>query len=252
MGIAEIRTADGSLILLDSADVERVQDFTWSVRRGVHGHAYASTKWKGKTILMHRYLVDPPPGGLVDHINNNGLDNRRCNLRVCTYSENLQNRKVHKNNQSGLKGAYPCGGRWKSSITVNGKKYDLGRFDTAQQAHEAYKAAATKLHGEFANPGDRPTFDTEKYAGPRARVIAQRKRGVASLSPQQREVIELIANGMMPAEVAAHLGLSANTVSTHLTRVKQRLEAKSTIHAAVIWARSTDAAISEYESWGNG
>lgn len=247
--VAEIITSDGSIVLVDASDVERVQGFSWTVRRGKHGHAYAVTKWKTKTLLMHRLILDVPQGHIVDHANNNGLDNRRCNLRVCTHAENMRNRKVHKNSASGRKGVRYNGNTWEARITINGRRIGLGSFATRDKAHEAYKAAAAQYHGEFANPGDRQPVDI-RSSSERTMVSASRPvRSVNDLSRTQKDILGLLASGMMPTEIAAQLGVAVNTVSTHIKRIKARLGAKSTIHAAVMWARATDAAIAEYESW---
>lgn len=58
------------------------------------------------------------------------------------------------------------------------------------------------------------------------------------LPPQQKKIIGLLSQGMMPTEIGKHLGLSTNTISTHLQRLKKKLNARSTIHAAVIWIRA--------------
>lgn len=70
------------------------------------------------------------------------------------------------------------------------------------------------------------------------------------LSPRETEVLRLIARGAMPRDVAKRLDLSPNTVATHLTRIKVKLGAKSTIHAAVLWAVKTSYGDAEYLSWG--
>ena len=99
-------------------------------------------------FLMHRgYLPDE-----IDHIDRNGLNNDIENLRAATRSQNGCNRGAPKNNTSGFKGVSYSKGRqlYEAEIRVGGKRYRLGRFPSARQAHEAYKAAATKLHNEFA------------------------------------------------------------------------------------------------------
>ena len=116
------------------------------------GHlAYATARHKGKTLLLHRIVVCAPKGVLVDHINGNGLDNRHCNLRWATHAQNLQNRKIHKNNTSGFKGVYwrAREKKWIARIRANGKTRDLGYFSTPQAAHEAYCRASAEFHGEF-------------------------------------------------------------------------------------------------------
>lgn len=93
-----------------------------------------------------------PTSQEVDHINGNGLDCRRGNLRLCTKSENQRNRRPNQNGTSGYKGVgwykkYNC---WRVRIQVNGKKQHIGYFDNEIDAATAYDNAAKQLHGEFA------------------------------------------------------------------------------------------------------
>lgn len=91
----------------------------------------------------------PGPGLQVDHINGNRSDNRPCNLREATIQQQRMNKGCHA--ASGLKGAYAARrGKWTSRIMVNRKNVCLGTFPDAESAHEAYKAAAKRLHGEWA------------------------------------------------------------------------------------------------------
>lgn len=99
------------------------------------------TIWKdGHNVPVHKIIAGKPPRGLeTDHINRNKLDNRRSNLRFVTHADNLRNRNGWS--KSKLKGAYFLKGRtkpWKSEIRIAGKKYALGYFETAEQAHQAY------------------------------------------------------------------------------------------------------------------
>lgn len=89
---------------------------------------------------------------LVDHINGNTLDNRRCNLRLATVKENTRNQQISKKNTSGYKGVgwSKRDRRWVARITVDGKAVYLGSFDRPEDAHSAYCEAAKKYHGEFA------------------------------------------------------------------------------------------------------
>jgi hypothetical protein len=90
----------------------------------------------------------------VDHINGSRDDNRWCNLREATRSENNANSRRGRNNTSGYKGVWrAASGRWTACITVNYRQIHLGRFDAPEEAHAAYCAAADKHFGEFANGG---------------------------------------------------------------------------------------------------
>lgn len=101
---------------------------------------------------MHRLLMTSPTGTMVDHINGNGLDNRKENLRVVTNSQNLMNRGKNKNNTSGYKGVLwdKVRNKWIALIGFNNKNIYLGRFFTKNEAAFAYNAKAEELFGEFA------------------------------------------------------------------------------------------------------
>jgi len=97
--------------------------------------------------------INAPRIPRVDHINGDTLDNRRCNLRLSTASQNGGNRcKLNKNNRSGYHGVHldKWTGRWRALIKVDRKKICLGRFDDREGAARAYNAAAIKYFGEFA------------------------------------------------------------------------------------------------------
>lgn len=102
---------------------------------------------------MHRFLLGDACVGLeVDHIDGNGLNNQRANLRVATKAENQRNRRAQLSSKSGLKGVSWHGQnqRWQAEIRLNGIRLYLGIFDTAEEAHTAYCEAAVQLYGEFA------------------------------------------------------------------------------------------------------
>ena len=101
---------------------------------------------------MHRAIMEITSKLQTDHINGNGLDNRRKNLRVCTHQENVINSRKQKNNTSGYKGVgwEKRRKKWIARITKSGKNKYLGQFDTAKQAYAAYCEAAKELHKDFA------------------------------------------------------------------------------------------------------
>lgn len=90
------------------------------------------------------------PKGHLDHINGNCADNRIENLRLATSSQNSWNMKAMKNNATGMKGITRDRGKWKAHICCHYKRYNLGLFNTPEEAHQAYIKAAKKLHKEFA------------------------------------------------------------------------------------------------------
>jgi len=101
-------------------------------------------------MLMHRMIMQPPEGMVVDHINGNGLDNRRCNLRICTQEQNARNNAPKGNGASRFKGVFPCGKKWGAKVTHRKKTHRLGVFADEVEAAKARDRLALKLHGEFA------------------------------------------------------------------------------------------------------
>jgi len=92
------------------------------------------------------------PTLFVDHKNMNKLDNTKSNLRVCTKSQNGQNRNVQSNNKLGIKGVVfrPTNKKYRAIIKLNGKQFNLGHYNTAQEASFAYEKAAKEMFGDFA------------------------------------------------------------------------------------------------------
>ena len=113
-----------------------------------------ATFWKdGKSqaVKMHRLVTNCPDGLVVDHINGDTLDNRLENLRVCTQGQNVMNQSVRIDNKSGYRGVHfdsPTR-KWRARIWVNKKCFHLGLFDSPLDAHAAYCAASSDMHGEF-------------------------------------------------------------------------------------------------------
>lgn len=103
-------------------------------------------------VIMHRLIMSAPFGLVVDHINGNGLDNRVCNLRVCTYSQNSQNQRNQDGTSSRFKGVTWCKNDcvWVSQIKHLGNRIYLGRFKSEESAAEAYNRAAVSIFGEYS------------------------------------------------------------------------------------------------------
>lgn len=112
---------------------------------GIDGVVYRASR------LAVLYMTGDLPSKTVDHRNLNRLDDRWENLREASRSENQFNRGAQLNNRTGLKGVSMTGsGRYQSRIYVGGVVHRLGSYDTPEQAHAAYSAAAPKFHGDFA------------------------------------------------------------------------------------------------------
>lgn len=102
------------------------------------------------TRLAWLYVHGRWPKEHIDHINGNTSDDRLVNLREATRSQNLGNRKLNKNNASGLKGVSKYKSRYMANINKDGVRYYLGLFDSPEEAHSVYCAKAKEFFGEFA------------------------------------------------------------------------------------------------------
>lgn len=150
----QIPLSQGYFAIIDIGDYGLISQFKWCVSKRKQ-YIYASRHVKNpisKTIFMHRIILDAPSGLVVDHINHNGLDNRRSNLRLCTYAQNGQNRLASITNKSGYKGVSWDKDNliWQVTIKFNGHLYKVGTFPTAESAARAYDSKAVEFFGEFA------------------------------------------------------------------------------------------------------
>lgn len=140
--------SQGFEALIDDEDAEAVLAHKWSasVREDT---VYAVRTAGGRMVTLHTFLTGY---ALTDHINGNGLDNRRANLREATVTQNAANARVPRTNTSGYKGArYNKNARkYQAQIRVDGRQRHLGYFLTLEEAARAYDSAAVEMHGEFA------------------------------------------------------------------------------------------------------
>jgi len=145
----EIPLTQGFVALVDDEDYERVMAAGKWQASVDDQRVYARHKVGGRQVRLHAFLTGWP---LTDHINGDGLDNRRSNLREATSAQNACNRRLSSYNTSGFKGVSwkADGDRWVARIKVHGTATHLGSFSTPQEAARAYDAAAIEMHGEFA------------------------------------------------------------------------------------------------------
>ena len=143
--------------LVDAADYRRVAPFPWKLLEGHNGKLYAMARIGKRTVYMHREIAGTPKGAETDHVNGDGLDNRRANLRTATASQNRGNmgkprRPDGSAHTSRFKGVSWDKGRqcWQAKICRNGRHCNLGRYGDESEAARAYDAAAIVHFGEFA------------------------------------------------------------------------------------------------------
>lgn len=154
--IAFVGLTNGRVAKVDAADLHLVAGRNWSAHVDSKGYCYArahviDTGQYGPKDKMHRVILGAVRGQIVDHINGDGLDNRRANLRICTTAENIRNSRKHADSKvSQFKGVTRGHrGKFRAQITLNRKKYNLGDYSTQEAAAMAYDAAARKHFGEF-------------------------------------------------------------------------------------------------------
>ena len=144
----------GTFTIVDTKNLRMLNLYKWYMARSYGYKRYARRAENGKTIYMHREIMNAPDGMGVDHINGNGLDNRRENLRFCTIAQNRMNSVKIIAKSSGFKGVewHKSHHKWRARITAAKKEIHIGYFNTELDAAEAYDEKALELFGEFAKP----------------------------------------------------------------------------------------------------
>ncbi len=161
----QIPLTKGYTAIVSPEDIDLL-NFKWyaETKQGVWKTQYARRSISNgdnvkRKEFMHRAVMrrvmgrDLLSSEFIDHINGDGLDNRRENLRLASHTENNQNRRINRNNTSGYKGVYwnKNEGKWRARIMAHGKRHVLGQFVSIIDAAKAYNDAALKYYGEFAD-----------------------------------------------------------------------------------------------------
>lgn len=146
----ELPLTKGYVAIVDDEDYEWLNQWSWCANESGY-NVYGRRKSKGKGYDLHREILGVTDGCIdVDHINHDTLDNRKCNLRKSTRSQNQANKRPMKGCKSRFKGVYPRKDNFRVKIRVNGEIIHIGMFTTEEEAALAYNRAAKKHFGEFA------------------------------------------------------------------------------------------------------
>ena len=148
----------GQYAIVDPEDYERLARYKWHAMKSRHTFYAArygrrDKDGKRKCYMMHREIMKLEGETVCDHINGNGLDNRKVNLRPATRAQNGWNRgKSKMKSRSRYKGlAWDSKDkRWEVRISVNGRRIYIGRFQDQIEAARAYDRAARRYHGRYA------------------------------------------------------------------------------------------------------
>jgi len=148
LSMKTIPLTQGKVAIVDDEDFDNLIKYKWFLDNG-----YARGRVNGKYIFMHRFIMKTKRGEIYDHINRNKLDNRKSNMRKCTYSQNAVNAKYNFHNKvSKYRGV--CWSKemslWKASIRVNTKAIHLGFFENEIDAAKIYDSAARHYFDNFA------------------------------------------------------------------------------------------------------
>jgi hypothetical protein len=158
---AFVTLSAGYVCVIDAADVDLINVGNWSAHVSRRGDGSVLTVYAFRQIcdengrrgraLMHRLIAGTPAGLQTDHIDGDGLNNRRANLRNATKTQNGRYIRRPLHNTSGVKGVswHKGSNKWRASIKCDGKSRALGSFKSIAEAAEAYAAASAELHGEF-------------------------------------------------------------------------------------------------------
>lgn len=150
-----VQLTQSKMAQVDDEDFERINQWNWNVQKCKNDKWYAQRSspmvlGKRHAILMHREIIHVPKGMEVDHIDGNGLNNQRYNLRICTTSQNQANTKRHIDNLSGYKGVSKSKKKWRAQIKINKRTIVIGSFETPEEAARAYDKVSKENFGEFA------------------------------------------------------------------------------------------------------
>ena len=157
----QIKLSRNKIAIVSDEDFKMVNQHKWycvpkdNCEYACHDFGNKDNQYGVKHVTMHKFLMDTPFGMQVDHIDGNGLNNCRENLRICTQSQNNGNYRISARNKSGFKGVswHKKTGKWRATLAtymLDKKQQYLGVFENKEDAAKAYNEAAKVYFGEFA------------------------------------------------------------------------------------------------------
>jgi hypothetical protein len=188
--VARIPLTKGFWAKVDAVDVEHLCQFNWRAKVTASNVYALRTDASGRSVSMHRELLTPAWSLTVDHIDGDGLNNTRRNLRTATPSENACNKRCVLPNRSGYRGVdfHLHSGKWRARIRKGGKTFELGLFDSPLAAACAYAEAVPLVHLDFGapvklwTPADQLQREIDETEERLARLVAARAAAVAALT----------------------------------------------------------------------
>lgn len=148
----EVPLHTGQTLIIEKRDLWVFTYWRWSVRQHHSGNTYLHRKERGRAVHFHREIIAAPDEFVVDHINGNGLDNRRSNLRLATRTQNNWNRAFQRDKGTGFMGVsfHRASGLWRARLKVGDTAERTSYHQTPEEAAKARDAMALQARGEFA------------------------------------------------------------------------------------------------------
>lgn len=148
----QIKLSQGKVALVDDEDYEELNKYKWYSYKGgntFYAGRNFNSNGKQKTIKMHRIIMNTPKEMETDHIDGNGLNNQKSNLRIVTHRQNGQNKRINKSSRFVGVCWNEINNKWRAQIKINKKHKSLGVFDTELEAHNAYQNKLKEINELF-------------------------------------------------------------------------------------------------------
>lgn len=194
-----------TIVVFDTEDYPLISERQWSV--GSHG--YVTSGSSENQVLMHRLVIGADTDQVVDHINRIKVDNRKCNLRLCSHRDNTWNRPTQVNNKTGYKGICKLpNGKYQAQITIDRKPVYLGQYTDIMEAVHVYDSALMLVAGDYACVNnDCSVFDKDVFQ--RLKLIRHRRRMTQEM---RNQILDLRSKKMLVKDIAVKSGFSESAI----------------------------------------